>query len=174
MSEDPEEWRPVTEPDFSDLYMVSNKGRVAKVLRGALNKGTGYVTIILARKGVAYRSYRVHQLVARAFNGEQPEGTIVNHIDTDKTRNEPLNLEYITQGENVRHAIRMRRRVIDKNPCNGQFKPLLTVDQVGEIKSLLQCVNLPLYLIAKDYGVTPQAIRNIKLGRNWNRVPAKP
>lgn len=173
MSTDQEEWRPVTEPDFADLYMVSNKGRIAKILRGAKSKQTGYISIILARKGVAYRGYRVHQLVARAFNGPQPEGTIVNHKDCDKEINEPCNLEYITQGDNVRHGIRMRRRVVVKNPRNGQFSPLLTVDQVGEIKALLKD-KAPIHLIAVDYGVSVQAIRAIKTGKNWNRVPAKP
>jgi HNH endonuclease/NUMOD4 motif len=168
-----EEWRPVTEPDFADRYMVSNRGRVAKILRGSVNKGTEYVTIILAKKGVAYKSFRIHQLVARAFNGEQPEETIVNHKDCDKGHNEPENLEYITQKENVNHAIRWRRRVMVKNKRNGQFQPLLTVDQVGEIKALISS-NTPLHWIAEDYGVSTQAIKHIKTGRNWNRVPAKP
>jgi len=173
MSDEPEEWRPVTEPDFADTYMVSNKGRMAKILRGAKPSNDWYTAIILCKKGIAYRSYRVHQLVARAFLGPQPEGTVVNHKDCDKTNDVPSNLEYITQLENVRHGLRLRRRVIEKNPKNGQFKPLLTVDQVGEIKNLLKW-NTPLNVIADDYGVTVQAIRAIKQGHNWNRVPAKP
>lgn len=168
-----EEWRPVTEPDFADVYMVSSLGRVARILHGSKPSPDWYTAIILHKKGIAYRSFRVHQLVARAFNGEQPEGTVVNHKDTDKTNDVPDNLEYITQLENVRHGIRTRRRVIVKNEKNGQFVPLLTVDQVGEIKCLINC-GCPLRLIAVDYAVTVQAIRSIKMGRNWNRVPAKP
>ena len=168
-----EEWRPVSEPDFADTYMVSSLGRVAKIMRGARSKETGYVAIILAKKGVAYRSFRVHQLVARAFNGEQPEGTIVNHKDLDKENNEPWNLEYISQGDNVRHGIRMRARVIRKYPRNGQFKPLLTLDQVGEIKAMLHD-GAPAHVLAEEYRVSVQSIRHIKSGRNWNRVPAKP
>lgn len=172
-SREQEEWRPITEPDFADVYMVSSKGRMARVLRGSRVSADWYPAIILSKKGIAYRAFRVHQLVAWAFNGPQPEGTVINHRDCDKTNTEPTNLEYVTQLENVRHGIRMRRRVINKNPMNGQFKAVLTVDQVGEIKSLLNA-KTPHILIAADYGVTAQAIRHIKAGRNWNRVPAKP
>lgn len=168
-----EEWRPVTEPDFEDAYLVSSEGRVAKILRGSVDQETGYAVVCLSKKGVAYRYYRLHQLIARAFNGPQPEGMVVNHRDCDKRNNRPDNLEYITQRGNVLHAIMMGARKILKHPHNGQFKPLLTVDQVGEIKSLLNC-GTPVHLIAADYLVTSQAIMNIKKGRNWNRVPAKP
>lgn len=163
----------MTEPDFSDLYMVSNKGRIAKILRASPSKGNGYRTVIMSKKGRAYRSYRLHQLIAWAFCGAQPEGTIVNHKDANKTNNDPDNYEYITQGENVRHAIRMGCRTMRKKPSNGQFLPILSVDQVGEIKALLND-GCPASLIAADYRVTTQSIRHIKSGRNWNRVEAKP
>lgn len=167
-----EEWRNVTEPDFSESYMVSSLGRVAKILRGATCKTTGYRQIILCRKGIAYRAFRVHQLVARAFNGPQPEDTVVNHKDEDKTNNEPYNLEYITQGDNVRHSLRSGRRKMMKNRRNGQFLPMLTVDQVGEIKAMVW-EGCPVDLLAKEYKVSVQSIISIKTGRNWNRVPAK-
>lgn len=173
MSDETEMWKQVTEPDFGPDYIVSNKGRMAKILRGRIEPKTGYVTFIVSKRRVYYRSYRVHQLVARAFNGPQPEGTVVNHKDCDKTNNEPENLEYVTQAENVRHAIRMRHRIIRKYSHNGQFKPLLTVDQVGEIKAMLND-GCPIHIIAREYGVSSQAIKYIKTGRNWNRVPAKP
>ena len=173
MSDEPEEWRPVTEPDFSDLYMVSSKGRVAKILLASPSRTNGYRTVLMSKKGRAYRSYRLHQLVAWAFRGPQPEGTVINHEDTDKSNNTPGNLEYVTQKENVRHGIRMGCRTMRKKPANGQFAPILSVDQVGEIKSLLNC-GCPVYLIAKDYQVSTQSIRHIKSGRNWNRVVAKP
>ena len=171
MSEEPEEWRRVTEPDLQGDYLVSNKGNLAKILSGK-TEANGYKQFIFSKRRVYYRSFRIHQLVARAFNGPQPEGTVVNHKDLDKTNNVPSNLEYITQLENVRHSLRMRKLPREKNPGNGQFKPVLTVDQVGEIKCLLDC-GTPPRLIAKDYGVTEVSIRHIKKGRNWNRVPAK-
>jgi hypothetical protein len=172
MGNEREEWRPVTEPDFADLYMVSSLGRVARILRGTTCRKTGYRTIILARRGVAYKSYRVHQLVARAFVGPQPEGTVVNHIDEDKANTLPGNLEFLTQGDNVRHSIRSGRRKIVKNAATGQFAPILTVDQVGEIKTMVR-EGCPVDLLAKEYGVSTQSIVHIKTGKNWNRVPAK-
>lgn len=173
MDETPEIWKPVTEPEFGDTYMVSNKGRMARVLKGSKISDDWYPSIIMSKRGVQYRAFRVHQLVAWAFLGPQPEGTVINHIDGDKTNATPDNLEYVTQKQNVQHSLRLRHRVIEKKPGNGQFKAILTVDQVGEIKCLLQC-GCPVSVLAEEYGVTHQAIRAIKTGRNWNRVPAKP
>lgn len=47
---------------------------------------------------------RVHRLVAAAFLGESEEGHVVNHKNGDRFDNRVENLEYVTQGENVKHA----------------------------------------------------------------------
>ena len=114
-----EAWRPV--PHNHD-YEVSNCGSVrslervitrpnrwggttsvtwpAKLLRTTIHQG--YRQLKLGGKTV----YRVHQLVAWAWIGPQPVGTVVNHIDGNKLNNTPANLEYITNPENVKHAYR--------------------------------------------------------------------
>ena len=51
----------------------------------------------------------VHSLVALAFIGPRPEGMEVNHKDCDKQNNALNNLEYVTHGENQRHAAQMGR-----------------------------------------------------------------
>lgn len=167
-----EQWKAVTEPDFRDLYLVSNYGRIARILKPKSPKKY-YKTIIMSKKGRAYRAYRLHQLVSWAFNGPQPHGTVINHRDGCKTNDVPENLEYISQKQNCRHAVNMGLRKIRKSVQNGRFLPLLNESQVGEIKALIGS-NTPVGLLAEEYGVSIQAIRNIKKGRNWNRVPAKP
>lgn len=91
-----EEWRMV--PGYSYL-MVSNKGRVARIQEYSQKHGYPY----------AYTEndncIAVHKLVALAFIGPVPENKpCINHIDGVKTNNDLTNLEYISYGDNHRHA----------------------------------------------------------------------
>lgn len=65
----------------------------------------GYKLVILSKDGVQ-RTYKVHRLVLQAF-GANPQGKPqVNHIDNDKSNNSVDNLEWCTNTENTRHAIK--------------------------------------------------------------------
>lgn len=114
-----EVWKPV--PGFQH-YEASSLGRVRCVAHCTMARNRwgicernyptrilkaiphrGYHTIKLGRPNTAYH---VHQVVAWAFLGEQPEGMTVNHIDGNKNNNLPGNLEYLSGPDNVRHAHR--------------------------------------------------------------------
>lgn len=112
---DSEQWK-----EFADGYWISSHGRVyagpRKVRCGPrtgphmrLKRGrilgmnlspTGYYRVNIYRKIV-----HVHSLVAKAFIGDPPTpDATVNHIDLDKTNNRVENLEWVSSGDNVRHA----------------------------------------------------------------------
>lgn len=60
---------------------------------GKPNDKTGYMDIVSAR---------VHRIVATAFHGEPPtKEHVVDHIDTNKRNNRPVNLRWVTRLENV-------------------------------------------------------------------------
>lgn len=175
-----EEWRPV--PQNHD-YEVSNRGGVrslarvitrpnrwgtttsvrwpAKVLQPQNNEG--YLQLKL---GGVNRLYSVHQLVAWAFNGPQPEGTVVNHIDGNKLNNTPGNLEYISNSANVHHAYRTGL-LSNKGTTNGRAK--LTDELVKAILAIPKSV--PATAIAKEFGCGETAIRDIRAGNKWKHVP---
>lgn len=107
-----EEWRPV--PGHPG-YEVSNHGRVRSLdrfVRGRyglrLITGRtlrprphgGYVKFALTDR----KEFLLHQLVALAFIGPQPDGTIVCHKDDEKHRSTPDNLYYGTYASNMRDA----------------------------------------------------------------------
>lgn len=106
-----ERWMDI--PNTGGRLQISSEGRVRSFLRdkrnGAILKATedrkGYLRlrVTIDREN---RCYKVHRLVAEAFL-DNPEGCPqVNHIDGDKHNNRADNLEWVTNVENARHAIK--------------------------------------------------------------------
>lgn len=106
---------------FEGLYQVSNLGRVrTPCLRNGWgtfikerifvgwDNGNGYRCIHLWKDKKRYVRY-IHRLVAEAFCERPPGCNVINHLDYDKTNNVWTNLQWCTQGDNVRYsAERMR------------------------------------------------------------------
>lgn len=90
-------------------YEVSDCGQVRNVRTGRILKqrlsDRGYFRLDLYHKGKG-RTMNVHILVATAFVKGKRKNLVVNHMDGDKTNNDHTNLEWCTQLQNVRHAIK--------------------------------------------------------------------
>lgn len=135
-----ENWRDI--PGFEGRYQVSDLGRVRsvdRVTRTVAKNGReaqrlargrvlqpgccrGYLIVNLSVEGKA-KTTAVHLLVARAHLAPQPDGREVNHIDGDKRNNRAANLEWVTRGENLRHAVALglnRQAVAVVNPETGE------------------------------------------------------
>ncbi len=122
------EWRSVAE--FEGLYEVSRDGLVRCIKSHGCQRSrpvtqhanhAGYMMVWLYKKPKAYGRF-VHRLVATAFIGPRPEGLQVNHKDGAKEHNDAANLEYVTQEENMAHAIRIgldKKRL--RNKRTGRF-----------------------------------------------------
>lgn len=101
-------WRNVK--DYEDYFLVSCKGRIfskrsGKILKPHTGK-SGYVTIstkIGGRKGKTI-CFRIHRLVAEAFIDNPESKPYVNHIDSNRSNNQALNLEWVTAKENWHHG----------------------------------------------------------------------
>lgn len=106
-------WKPVFEP-YSAFYEVSNFGRIRNIRArrtshkpgmmsfGERSGGQGklYLVVKLSVNGSA-RVFPVSNVVARAFVGDQPSGTIVDHINDNTLNNRSDNLQYLTHVENL-------------------------------------------------------------------------
>ena len=134
-----EVWKEV--PGYEGLYQVSNLGRV-KSLSRIVKKSDGVTQrrserIVKQSNSRGYRVFkfrneqgvktiRVHRAVAELFL-EKPIGNmVVNHKDGDKSNNIYTNLEWVTQKENVRHAVEMgrmdqRKKRVVCAKVNGEF-----------------------------------------------------
>jgi hypothetical protein len=101
------EWRTIEDfPDYevSDSGFVRHMNRRYRVLLGGVT-AKGYLTVVLMRD-YAPHTKTVHSLVAEAFLPKPDLEDIyeVNHIDGNKNDNSCQNLEWLTHGDNVRHA----------------------------------------------------------------------
>lgn len=108
-----EVWRAV--PGSSGIYEVSSYGRMRRVkktsrntLAGTFSRGCidkkGYIRVSTAEMQKRY--HLLHRLVALSFLGPAPHGkTHVNHKNGNPADNRIDNLEYVTPGENLKHAV---------------------------------------------------------------------
>lgn len=167
-------WKPV--PNYEGFYEVSTLGRVRNVavgknrkpghvLRPCLSKDRGYLEVVLNKFGKP-RHKTIHQLVAAAFIGRQPEGMQVNHKDTVKTHNRPENLEYITGGDNTRHAA-AHGLLGCKGERHGRAR--LRNEDVIEIRRRLARGDT-VVAVAQAYRINRHQVSKIKRGLAWKHL----
>jgi hypothetical protein len=93
-----------------NMYSVSSNGTVyslkgnKKELVGKICK-SGYRQILINHKGFR-KYYLVHRLVLSTFSENIENKRTVNHIDGNKLNNNLSNLEWNTDSENQKHAIK--------------------------------------------------------------------
>lgn len=160
--------------DYPD-YQVSNLGRVKsikfgkeRILGGSTDKD-GY-KILLCRKNGKYKGYKIHRLVALYFINNPRNKPQVNHLDSDKTNNNVLNLEWCTNDENVHHAVSMG--LVKNSNRNYDGKVKLSLEKAREIRKIRSVEKLSLPKIALIYGVSERTIRRIIGNRTWKECTA--
>lgn len=98
-----EKWKTI--PDYPN-YEVSDEGHVRNARYGNMLKPQlvkGYTRVVLCKNNqCAPRS--VHRLVATAYCEGADDNLQVNHKDGNKTNNSADNLEWVTPGQNQKHA----------------------------------------------------------------------
>ena len=82
--------------------MISNLGRVCRILKPQSNCRSNYSQITLSKNKVIKSRY-VHRLVADAFIPNTEGKPTVNHKDFDKTNNNASNLEWSSYVEQSTH-----------------------------------------------------------------------
>lgn len=90
-------------------YQIDSDGTIYNVqtqkeLTGSIYN-TGYKMVRLTINGKR-KGYAIHRLVAQTFLDNPENLPIVNHKDGDKTNNKIENLEWVTQSQNRKHAVR--------------------------------------------------------------------
>lgn len=129
---------PITEPPKKEIfkkipefpnYLVSNLGRVCLIRNGIrefkkLRPCSGreeYLNVTLWDKGIK-KKICIHNLVAKIFIGEVPDGYIVDHIDNNPSHNYVTNLQIITLKENTQKAAKHSYNMTIASKVKGGFK----------------------------------------------------
>ena len=167
-----ERWKKI--PGYPS-HEVSNKGRVRSLdrtiemktrwggtrdhpVRGRvlkLQSHDGYHRVQL-RRG---KLFRIHRLVLLAFVGPCPPGNEVRHLDGNGLNNEIENLAYGTREEN--QADRVLHGTSNRGERSGSSR--LTESDVHEIRAS----PLRTGLLAKRFGVSRDAIQDVRSGHTW-------
>lgn len=157
--------------NFEKRFQISNHGRLITVNGKYLGirfinpfmSSLGYYEISL-RQTPLNRKVRIHTLVAEHFcTGKTNEICWVNHIDGNKLNNHHTNLEWVTPGDNVRHAV--RTGLMDVKGVR-HFNNKLTEQQVIELRhraSLGQTHKS----IAAIFGINRRHVGDIVNGGCW-------
>lgn len=156
-------WRAV--PGFEGHYEVSSAGEIRSIQSGRVRRlfvrKNGYRAIYLTA-GSQSKCVLVHSVVLSAFVGQRPAGMVCRHLDGNPANNTVSNLAWGTPAENSNDC-RMHGRtpIGERNP-----KAKLTATKVRAIRqSSADASDL-----AALYGVTREAINNVRKGVTWTAI----
>lgn len=170
---DKEQWRAVG--GYEGIYEVSDCGHVRSLdrevehgrygtqrLKGQElspgDNGHGYLAVYLHRHGRGQKA-RVHRLVLQAFAGEQPSKNMeCNHLDGDKANNQIDNLEWVTKGENLRHAY-------DNGLRPNRAK--LTPELAKMLRQIYATGTLTQSQVGLMFGIVSNTVSKIVRGETW-------
>jgi hypothetical protein len=134
----------VTTRKNGTLYTTKRR----KLVQTANN--TGRLRVVLYKNGVS--EYRfVHRIVAESFLGIPNIKMQINHKDGNPKNNNLTNLEWVTQSENVGHAI--------KNGFMNYY--VLSIEQENELKQIWNTNKFTKSDLAKMFGVSRYTIRRV-------------
>lgn len=107
-----EEWRDIK--GYEGLYQVSNLGRVKSTFRykkvlTPVETPRGYYQVTLSKKGKR-GTFRIHQLVAKAFIPNVCNLPQINHKNENKKDNRVENLEWCNAKYNLNYGTVIERR----------------------------------------------------------------
>lgn len=160
-----EEWRAIVVA--GNEYRVSDMGRVQRWSGGRGAVAGRMLKPHAVRKGYMWvelsgKSYSVHSLVMLLFAGPRPEGYEINHKDGQKANNRRTNLEYVTQAENMAHAVAMGLKATGER-CGAAKLTGALAEQVRSLAS----TGLSFREIGRRFGVHHSTVANVVYGVRW-------
>lgn len=165
VSSDAQVWLPEKTTEFPYTRLGKTEIRKAVFKARALKpsmQNMGYLEVVFQHQRRTYK-FLVHRLVAMAFVDGYSEGMTVNHKNGNKLDNRPENLEWITRGDNTKHAWSY-----GLVPLVGEDNPgaKLTAKQVRYIRKLLN-QGIPAHTLSVVAGVSSSLIELIRDRKRW-------
>ncbi len=157
--------------NFPD-YKISNLGRVIGMKGGFIgfvNKGSGYVEVILSNNKGTIRREFIHTLVLETFVSDRPYKNQVRHLDGIRVNNNLSNLCWGTAKENHQDAIRHGTHSGLRYSEENHFMVTIKRDVAIEIKHRLKNGDRVMDIV-KELNVKRHTVNNIKFGLAWRNV----
>jgi hypothetical protein len=134
-------WKDV--PGFEGYYQVSNLGNIFSLINNRKMKITinkrGYCQTMFCGN-VKKKNIRVHIIVAKAFIPNTKNKPAVNHINGIRHDNRIENLEWVTNKENIAHAIKTGLLDFSKIKYrNGKERKVIKISTGEMYNSLKEC-----------------------------------
>lgn len=134
-------------PHYRDVYVQGEKRKYfypEKMM--SLTPNSRYPSINLNLDNEV-ENFLIHRLVAQAFIPNPENKPYVNHIDGDPHNNHVSNLEWVTQSENINHAIKIgnKKAKVEKRPATTTRQKIIDVLTVfpemktGKVAELVGC-----------------------------------
>jgi hypothetical protein len=180
----PEIWKTI--PSFPD-YEASNFGRIRRdwrtlqdprrvsnakrdyLMTPTIDKdGYDRVSVFSPKTG-KFRPLGVHQLVAEAFIGPCPEGKEVNHKDSNKHNNVPVNLEYLTPIENLNHKFMNGRCARGERSSSAKLTEVVVREVLEMAHNGTPHIDIARFLI-----IPPTTVHSITSGTTWSHLGIAP
>lgn len=118
-------------------FIVFEDGRVYKPAIKPSKKHRDYLTV--SHNG---ETYLVHRLIAEAYIPNPDNKPYINHIDGNGNNNAVCNLEWVTPGENVKHAwatgLIPRRHLTERRPLKYRlrYKTIRFTNRIKEVRRI--------------------------------------
>lgn len=132
----------------------------------------GYQRVVVPCHDGEYRYVSAHRVIWEYVHGSSDLDLTINHKNGDTLDNSIQNLELVTNRDNALHGHRVLGRANqsrNKGTSNPQAK--LNEDKAREIKKrLVENNGKGGTKLAKEFGVSPMTISNIKHGVLWKDV----
>ena len=131
-------------------YVVDENGNIFRKSTGRklipFDDKRGYYSVDLMNDNNMPIRCKVHMIVAHTFLGPQAPDMNKNHIEANKHNNSLKNLEYITQRENVAHAMKFVKK---KSYLSDElvFSIKTRIKNGERLNRIAIDLGLPLYLI---------------------------
>ena len=143
-----------------DDYTITEEGEVINNRWGGKKvkpqpNGKGYLRVHIAGK-----MHFVHRLVAEKYVPNPDNLPQVNHKDGDKTNNTAGNLEWVSNLENRKHAVKEGLHI------HGERCPWAKLKQ-SDVDYIRQHTEMPSKEMAQMFGVSDGLIRAIRRREAW-------
>ena len=104
------------------------------------------------------KDYEIHYLVAQTFVPQPLDKSCINHIDDDKTNNNPENLEWISQPENTdTEEIEIPKQILQIDSKTG--KVIQIFDEIADAASAADITNRVIQLVLNGKNKTAGGYR---------------